>query len=210
MTLEHLIRTYGYLALVIGTFLEGETVLIIAGFAACCGYLELPWVVLCAFLGSFVGDQTWFFLGHWKGREIVQRRATWRRQADRVRALLDRYQLPVILGFRFLYGLRIITPVVIGSSAFSPLRFLVLNAIGAAIWAIVGGLAGYFFGQGLQIFFADVKRYEKWGFVALAATGAVGFLAWRLWRRRRDSRVPAAPTTSPTAPPATAPPTTTP
>ncbi|OGW54076.1 MAG: hypothetical protein A2Y81_02175 [Nitrospirae bacterium RBG_13_43_8] len=51
--LENLIKTYGYWAMLIGTFLEGETILIIGGFVAYLGYLKLSLVMLIAFIGSF-------------------------------------------------------------------------------------------------------------------------------------------------------------
>ena len=44
MTLEDLIGTYGYWAILVGTFLRGETTLILGGFAASRGYLALPFV----------------------------------------------------------------------------------------------------------------------------------------------------------------------
>ncbi len=65
MTLESFIQTYGYLALLVGTFLEGETILVLAGFAAHLGYLNLPWVILVAFVGTLSGDQLFFYLGRW-------------------------------------------------------------------------------------------------------------------------------------------------
>ena len=52
MLLEELITTYGYAAVGIGSFLEGETVLVLGGLAAHRGYLELPWVIVYAFLGT--------------------------------------------------------------------------------------------------------------------------------------------------------------
>ena len=57
MSLEHLIDAYGYLAILAGTFLEGETILILGGVAAKLGYLDLPWVIVCGFTGSLIGDQ---------------------------------------------------------------------------------------------------------------------------------------------------------
>ena len=38
INLEPLVSTYGYPALLVGTFLEGETILVIAGFLAHRGY----------------------------------------------------------------------------------------------------------------------------------------------------------------------------
>ena len=68
MTLTELVAQYGYLAVFAGAFLEGETVLILAGFAAHQGYLSFFWVVALAMCAGTLGDQTCFFLGR---RSIV-------------------------------------------------------------------------------------------------------------------------------------------
>jgi len=60
MTLESIVDTYGYVAVLLGTFLEGETILVLGGFAAHRGYLALPWVIVAAFFGSLCGDQLFF------------------------------------------------------------------------------------------------------------------------------------------------------
>ena len=61
--LESFVQNYGYGALFLGTLLEGETVLILAGLMAHMGLMKLPLVVLVALLGSVLGDQFYFFLG---------------------------------------------------------------------------------------------------------------------------------------------------
>ena len=83
-TLEYFIVNYGYWALLMGTFLEGETILIIGGISAHFGLLELPWVMLTAFIGSFAGDQLYYFIGYFKGRELVSRHPAWEKKVDRV------------------------------------------------------------------------------------------------------------------------------
>ncbi len=60
MDLLSIIENYEYAAILIGTFLEGETILVLAGLAAHQGYLVLTWVILAAFLGSLGGDQLFF------------------------------------------------------------------------------------------------------------------------------------------------------
>ena len=65
--MNHLVREFGYLAVFIGTFLEGETILVVAGFAAYEAYLELPLVIVTAFFGSLFGDQLYFFIGRYQG-----------------------------------------------------------------------------------------------------------------------------------------------
>ena len=63
----------GYLAVFVGCFLEGETVLALAGVAAEHGYLSLPVVVATGALGGIVGDQTLFFVGRRYGNRIFAR-----------------------------------------------------------------------------------------------------------------------------------------
>lgn len=56
MDLAGLIAAHGYWALALGAFLEGETILVLAGVAAHRGYLDLRLVILVAFAGSLLGD----------------------------------------------------------------------------------------------------------------------------------------------------------
>ena len=104
--LETLLKTYGYWAIFIGTFAEGETILILGGFAAHRGYLALPWVILAAFIGSLCGDQLFFYLGRAHSQWFLARRPLWKERVYKAQRLLERFQTPVILGFRFLYGTR--------------------------------------------------------------------------------------------------------
>ncbi|MFH1110903.1 MAG: DedA family protein [Planctomycetota bacterium] len=190
MNIEALLQAYGYYALFIGTFLEGETILVLAGFLAHQGYLELRWVILLAFLGSLSGDTLVFHLGRWKGRAFLARHPRWDKRAVRVHRALERYQAYVVLSFRFFYGLRNITPFVIGSSGFSPMRFLLLNATGALIWAVVVGSGGYIFGEAIRLFLADVKKYERLLLLVVALGGCVlWFIHSRMLRKRVAAEV---------------------
>lgn len=175
MSLEQLISTYGYAAIGIGSLLEGETIVVLGGFSAHRGYLELPWVILAAFLGSLLGDQLYFYIGRAKGEGILERRPHWRARSERIFSLLHRHQDWLILGFRFLYGLRTVTPFLVGAAGISPVRFFALNMVGAAGWAVVVGVAGYLFGQVLEVLIGDLKHYELILFGILVA---VGVLAW--------------------------------
>jgi len=177
MSLEELITTYGYATVGIGSFLEGETVLVLGGFAAHRGYLELPWVIVSAFLGSLFGDQLYYFIGRVKGKSLLEKRPQWKAKSEKVFSLLHKHQILLILGFRFLYGLRTVTPFVIGASKIKPARFIILNILGAAIWAVIVGTMGYLFGYTLEIFIDNVKKYELLVFAGLAG---IGIIIWLL------------------------------
>ena len=60
MSLQELVSNYGYLAISIGTFLEGETILILGGLAAHRGFLQLPLGHCLRILGRFLGKSTVF------------------------------------------------------------------------------------------------------------------------------------------------------
>jgi membrane protein DedA with SNARE-associated domain len=194
MSLETLVNTYGYLALLLGTFLEGETVLVLGGVAAQRGFLHLPWVILAAFAGTFCGDQLFFFLGRRHSGFILNRRPAWRSRIEQARNLIDRYQTPVIIGFRFLYGLRSVIPFAIGLSSVPFRRFFFLNLAGALVWAATVGTGGYLFGHGLELILGDLERYEH---EVMGAVALAGFLVWAFFRIKRHY---AAHRVGPTAP----------
>lgn len=175
MSLEELITTYGYAAIGIGTFLEGETILILGGFSAHRGYLELIWVIVCAFLGTLAGDQMYFYVGRIKGKGSLEKRPDWKSKSDKVFRLMEKYDVWLILGFRFLYGIRTVTPFLIGTGSISSFRFLIFNMLGAAIWAVVIGAMGYLFGHALEVIIGNIKHYEL--LVMAILTGAGG-LTW--------------------------------
>ena len=182
MTLEYLISTYGYAALAAGTFLEGETILVLAGFAAYQGYLKLTWVIFWAFVGTLCGDQLYFHLGRIKGMALWEKRPLWKSRSAKVFDILNRYPAPLALGFRFFYGMRTITPFMLGASGFPSLKFLILNVAGALVWAVAIGTSGYLFGHAAERILGRIKQYEIFFIAALALCGAV---IWGVvWLRR--------------------------
>jgi membrane protein DedA with SNARE-associated domain len=184
MSLEELVADYGYTAITIGTFLEGETILVLGGFAAHRGFLELPWVIVCAFLGSFAGDQTFFYVGRMNGEKILEKRPKWKAKSARVLNLFNQHQTWLILGFRFLYGVRSVTPFLLGAAKVSPLKFFFLNMIGAAVWAAAVGCLGYSFGYAVEAVLGDIKHYEMDLFGVMAAVG-LSFWLFRLLTKKR-------------------------
>ena len=101
--------------------------------------------------------------------------------------LLRRHRVWLILGFRFVYGLRTVTPFILGASKVPSGLFFALNCVGAIAWAATIGCAGYFFGTALEAMLGQVKEYELIVIGILAGCAlllsAVHFLA----RRRRKT-----------------------
>jgi membrane protein DedA with SNARE-associated domain len=173
--LTQLINDYGYYALFLGTFAEGETILVLAGIAAAAGHLKLHWVMVLAFIGSLLGDQTVFFIGRRWGNSFLAKRPRLKPRVDKIHRMMERHLVWLIIGFRFLYGLRNIIPLVIATSPIPFGRFLILNTIGAALWAVVVSLLGYLFGIVVE---------EYLGVAKVGGLVGVAVLAVALWVAR--------------------------
>jgi len=183
--LQQFLHDFGYLALFIGTFFEGETILVLAGFLAFRGYMDINLVVVVAFCGSYAGDQLWYFLGRKHGRKLLARKPRWQLMGDRALEHIRRHPDIWVLSFRFVYGLRTVMPVAIGLSGYPPGRYLLLNGIGAAVWATALAAAAYHFGAALETILPSIKKYELW---VLGSLLVLGFVLW-LRRRIKNARL---------------------
>ncbi len=182
MPLETLASTYGYAAIALGAFFEGETVLVLGGLAACQGYLVLPGVCAAAFLSTLGADLLWFHLGRAKGTALLEKRPAWKTRSEKLFARIRRHQNLVLLSFRFLYGLRTLAPLALGATGISRRRFLLLDLVGAGTWAAAYAALGYLFGSTAKALLGDLRRYE-WRIFAVVAV--LGLLVWAYHRRPR-------------------------
>ena len=185
MTLQTFIENYGYFAVFAGCFAEGETVLVLAGFAAHLGYLSLPWVMTTAAIAGFCGDQTAFFAGRRWGPRLLAWSPRLAAAQPIIAEKLERHAAWVVFALRFAVGIRIVSPIVIGASGLPAPRFMLPNAAGAIVWSIVVGSAGYLFGAAFTATLEHAKRYEEIAFAVLAAV-VVTLLWLRSIRSRRE------------------------
>lgn len=188
MELGELIARYGYAAVFFGTLLEGETIVMLAGFAAQREHIDFWLAALCAFAGSLLSDQIYFYLGRRHGTAWIARRPKWEQRLARIRALTDAHQVKLTLTFRFIYGIRTVTPFALGLSTMPAPQFAALNMVSAAVWALCFTSLGYTLGHAIEPLIADIERYESRLFIGLAA---LGLLVW-LFRRRRARTTPVA------------------
>jgi membrane protein DedA with SNARE-associated domain len=183
--LPALIETHGYWVLVLGCLLEGETVLLLAGFAAHRGHLDLSAVMVIAALAGFTGDQGFFWLGRRHGAAVLGRWPAIAQQAGRLNRLIERWRDIVVVLIRFAWGLRIAGPILIGMSTMPGRRFALFNAIGAVIWAVLVAGTGWAFGHMAQQVLERVQSVEALLLLAAGMLAAViGAARW--WRRRRS------------------------
>jgi membrane protein DedA with SNARE-associated domain len=181
--MDEVIASLGYAAIFVGTFLEGESVLALGGVAASYGYLSLPKVIGVAMAGAFLGDQVAFYIGRRFGPRILARYPTLAAKAGRVQALVRRWDAPAVILLRFMYGLRIAGPIVIGSAGISPWRLAFFNFIGVLIWApLIAGL-GYLAGAAIERWLGRMQHVQ----IAALMLIALVLIVWGVLRfvRRR-------------------------
>ena len=184
MDLAALIQQYGYAAVFVGSVLEGETMLVLAGLAAHRGYLSLEAVMAIAAAGAFLGDLTCFLTGRFLGRRVLVRWPRLEPSVARADALLARYGAVLVIGLRFAYGLRLAGAIAIGMSRMHWLRFAAFDLLGVLLWAPLVAGAGYLLGNAVEPLLAHM-HYAEYGVFAVVII--VGLTLWIL-RRRRNRR----------------------
>ena len=181
--MQDTITQFGYFAVFVGTFLEGETVLALGGLAAAYGYLSLPGVMAVAVLGAFAGDQTAFFIGRRYGVRLIGRYPALAAKAPRVQALVRRWDALAVILLRFCYGLRIAGPIVIGTCGISPWRLALFNFIGVLLWAPLVAAIGYFAWQAVEHWLGRFRHLQLLLVMVLLLAITIGWLLVQ-WRRR--------------------------
>ena len=175
--LEVILAQYGLVAVFLGTFIEGEIVVIAAGVLASLDFLSLPAVLITVFVATFLGDQFFFYLGRKKGTAFLEKRhrVHWRRRAEKVHDLIHNHQNKILFGYRFLYGLRIVTLFAMGTSELPTKKFVLLNLLNSAVWTAIFVLGGYFFGD---VFIGLVDNAKIYSREVLIGIGIVALVIW--------------------------------
>lgn len=185
MDIAETIRDYGdwfYVITFVWTFLEGETFVLFAGLAARQDILRLDLLIAVAWLGSFAGDQVYFWIGRRWGHALLRRFPRWSPGVHAALDLLRRYDTWFILSFRFIYGVRNFSSFAMGTSGLSWPRFLILNFIAAGVWATTFAGAGYIVGATFEHLLGDLALVFGLVMLLIFAT-VIAFIA-RSQRRR--------------------------
>jgi membrane protein DedA with SNARE-associated domain len=189
MNVQHFIAEHGawsYPITFAWTFFEGETFVLFAAFAAAEGLLSVPPLMVAAWLGSFAGDQCYFWIGRRFGLRVLARQPKWRDRVDGALAWLKRFDVWFILSFRFIYGVRNFSSFALGISGIDWRRFMLLNFLAAGLWAAIFVGMGYLSGRALEKVVGEIAHDFGLIMLALFAVLLIGArVAHRLHRRKR-------------------------
>jgi len=167
---QQFVEQYGYWAVFIWTFIEGETVFIVAAALAAAGLLETWKVIAVAACGAFIGHLFFFVLGRWRGEAIINAIPTLRRHAPKANLILDKYAHWSIFIFQYLYGTRLVAAILFGCSSIAFWRFFFLQIINCITWAIAIYTAGHFLGLAAMTI---LHEFGIWGLIAVLSITAI-------------------------------------
>jgi membrane protein DedA with SNARE-associated domain/membrane-associated phospholipid phosphatase len=194
--LTSLLESYGYVVLFLlvaleslGIPLPGATTLVTAAAFAVTGHLSIYWVVATAAVAAILGDNGGYWIGREGGLRFVRRygrmlhvRET---EIDRAHAFFARHGAKTVFFGRFIALLRTWAAVLAGVSSMPYGVFMVYNALGGSVWAVLFGTLGYLFGQNLPQLEHCVGRASL-VLVLVVALAATLVLAARWFRRNSD------------------------
>jgi undecaprenyl-diphosphatase len=195
-TLTSLLESYGYVVLFLlvaleslGIPLPGEMALVTAAAFAVTGHLSIYWVVATAAVAAIVGDNGGYWIGREGGLRFMRRygrmlhiRET---ELERAHAFFERHGAKTVFFGRFIALLRTWAAVLAGVSSMPYGVFMVYNALGGSVWAVLFGTLGYLFGQNLPKLEHYVARASL-VIVLVVALVATLVLATRWFRTNSD------------------------
>ena len=173
--------------------IPSELVMPLAGFQSAEGTLSLGAVLIAGIVGSVAGALPWYYAGRWIGRErlrhLAERHGVWltmsAEDVDGAIAWFDRHGGKAVFLGRMVPGVRTLISVPAGLADMALGRFLVLTALGSAVWVGLLTAAGY-------LLKAQYERVGAWldPITTVIVIGIVGLYLFRLvrmlWLRRRN------------------------
>lgn len=178
--MQEFVENWGYIAVFLGSLIEGESIIFAAGFLAHEGYLSLSKIIIISFCGTLFADQALYFVGRHFGNSVIDKFPSLKPRAERAFQLLNRYDNIFILSFRFIYGIRIISPIIIGTSGVGVKRFIILNFIAALIWSVVSCVGAYYFAD---LIMDKLHLLPKIILGVVCLGGGIWFIVYK-WRKR--------------------------
>ena len=180
--MEEFLARYGAVGVFLGAAFEGQTAVIIGGMLAKQHLFPLWLNIVSATAGSAAIDHLLFVGGRrFRTSPRVLRMAS---QPAFAKALtfIERFPISFILVFRFLYGLRLASPVAIGVSQTPTWLFTVMNMVAALVWSAVFTAVGYGAGAALQRL-AGHGGAVKLTLLAAGVLAVAGVVVWLVRRR---------------------------
>lgn len=199
-TLRNALNTLGYPAVALFVMIEssgipfpGETMLLLASFTAAIDQkLQIPLVIACAALGAIIGDNIGYTVGRTGGHAFVQRFGRYLflkpSHLERAERFFEKHGDKTVFFGRFVAVLRAWAAFLAGLNRMRWPSFLLYNAAGGIIWAIIYGCLGFYAGRLFHDNFGAVEHLARtlsWvGALAIVVAIILIYIIYRVRRKR--------------------------
>lgn len=183
--MNEFINEYGYLALMLVSFIEGEMGVLLAACLIYDGPFSFMLTALFGFIAVFLSDWMYYFIGKAKGKNFIDKRPRLQRLVMPINKFYENYRPQLLISYRFLYGFRIITLLVIGMSGMRPIQFLPYAITSGLIWSVLVTSLGYFAGRYFHLTSEDLSHHIILIIAGFAAFGlTLSYVIERVTLRR--------------------------
>jgi membrane protein DedA with SNARE-associated domain len=190
---------FGYLAVFFLVLVEdfgipvpGETILIAAAIYAGHQQLNVLAVGLVGFVAAVIGDNIGFAIGHFGGRAMALKWGKYvfltEERLVQAEKFFDHHGGKVIVAARFIEGLRQANGIIAGIGGMHWRRFVIFNAIGAALWVGTWVSLGYLAGNHIDSIYHYITQYSLYALIAVVAVIAALIIRHVVRSRRRAAR----------------------
>jgi membrane protein DedA with SNARE-associated domain len=189
---------WGYLIVFVGVFFEsifltgwiapGTTVLLLGGFYAAHGELNIWMIWTTALFGALLGDNVGYFIGRRLGLEVMEKydnRPKWHHRLERSQNFFSHYGGITVLFGRMVSGIDAFIPLTAGLNGMPHWKYMLYDVPGAMLWAGIFCALGYFFGENWQTIDKVINALGL-GFLGVLALVVVVFLLLKRRRKRSD------------------------
>ncbi len=180
---REIVEQYGYWAVFVGTFIEGESVFIAAAALTAGGLLDPYALIAVAAGGAFIGHLFFFAVGRFAGQRLFARFPALARHRHHAEKIFNDHAAWSVFIFQYLYGTRIVAAILFGTSGIAFWRFFLLQIANCLSWAVVIYLAGRLLGM------AAMLILEEFGLigllVAVIAAGLIAVIGFHRIRRHK-------------------------
>lgn len=167
-----------------GFIVPGETAVLLGGFLASQGHLDIGTLIVLVVFGAILGDTVGYEVGKYFGPRVLQL-GIFRKHKSRIDAaqkMLRRRGGPAVFVARWTAFFRAVMPGIAGLSQMRYRTFLLWNALGGIAWGITFSLVGYFAGASYQKVASVIGEGTA---VAVAVLVIAGLIIWHVRRKRR-------------------------
>ena len=192
LTQPYLLR-YGYMALFVGVLVEGfgipapgQALIMTSALLSARSEMNLAVVLSLGWLAAVLGDNIGYAIGHFGGRKLVLRHGRYvgvrTDHLEKVEHFFSHWGGGIVIVARFLEVLRQLNGVVAGIGDMPWWKFLAFNALGAALWVGLWGMAAYYLGMRMNTVLVLFKRAEPY-LIGIGIAGLVFLVIYVLGRR---------------------------